>query len=344
MGIIYLKHLPENYLQRTLPNWQRKDNLLTGRSECPDIPGQLWGKQEQLEVPDAYLVHHPPSLKSEEPGALDAFTKAKGQGWKALGTGFWKRWGRFKAHKNYTRVEVTHCFSQLAKRAEQNSSWMYAVRGSGVFFDVGRTMVFDQHSGAMEHFLPGSTCKGECWYAFADLMKAAAAAGVDSLQFVAHGDQRCGLGQMEVVDVRGVGAQTCSSQFSGGWRGTKPCSCVTSEKCANCKPLGSPAIPRATRLVDYSSDGTRPGAVVTTYPNPGNAHARIAAAAHGGNASNLLLALTDMQKAFSRQWRQHRELADQKDEISPKDEMPEETETRRRLHKSRHRRRNHKQV
>ena len=310
LGIIYLNHLPKNHLQKTLPAWQRKESLFTGRLQCPDIPGQLWGKQEQLEVPDAYLVHHPPSLKSEEPGAREAFAKAKVQGWKALGMGFWKRWGRFKAHANYTRVEVTHCVSQLSKRAEQNSSWMYAVRGSGVFFDVGQTMVFDGHRDAVDHFLPDNRCKGECWNAFADLMKAASVAGVDSLQFVTHGDQRCGLGQMEIVDVRGVGAQSCSSQFSSGWRGTKPCQCVTNQKCANCRPMGSSPIPLATRLVDSTSASTISTEVVTTYPNPANAATRIAAAA---NASSDVT-LVDMQRAFSRRLRQHREQADQEAE------------------------------
>jgi len=310
LGIIYLRHLPKMHLEQTLPAWQRKESLFTSRSQCPDIPGQLWGKQEQLEVPDAYLVHHPPSLKSDEPGAREAFAKAKVQGWKALGTSFWKRWGRFKAHANYTRVEVTHCVSQLSKRAEQNSSWMYAVRGSGVFFDVGQTMVFDGHRDAVDHFLPNNNCKGECWNAFADLMKAASVAGVDSLQFVTHGDQRCGLGQMEIVDVRGVGAQSCSSQFSSGWRGTKPCQCVTNQKCANCRPMGSSPIRQATRLVDSSSFGARSRDVVTTYPNTDNAATRIAAAA---NASSDVT-LVDMRRAFSRRLRQDREAAEEEDE------------------------------
>jgi len=310
LGIIYLRHLPKMHLEKTLPAWQRKESLFTGRSQCPDIPGQLWGKQEQLEVPDAYLVHHPPSLKSDEPGAREAFAKAKVQGWKALGTSFWKRWGRFKAHANYTRVEVTHCVSQLSKRAEQNSSWMYAVRGSGVFFDVGQTMVFDGHRDAVDHFLPNNNCKGECWNAFADLMKAASVAGVDSLQFVTHGDQRCGLGQMEIVDVRGVGAQSCSSQFSSGWRGTKPCQCVTNQKCANCRPMGNSPIPLATRLVDATAVSSRSREVVTTYPNTANAATRIAAAA---NASSDVT-LVDMRRAFSRRLRQDREEADEEDE------------------------------
>ncbi len=305
-GIIYLNHLPHGHLQKTLPPWQFKDSLFEDRSLCPDIPGQLWAKQEQLAVPDAALIHHPPNLRSEEPEAREAFTRNKAQGWKALGSGFWKKWGRFKPHANYSRVEVTHCVSQLAMRAEQNSSWMYAVRGSGVFYDVGRTIAFDRHRDAVDHFIPKNDCKGECWNAFNDLMKAAYAQGWDSLQFTAHGDQRCGLAQMEIVDVKGYGAQSCSSQFSAGWGGAKPCACVVHSKCANCyqsiaEHLGAGGANGAALFAPAPLD------IVTTYPTGYNA-SRVSSL-----MSNVTteVALTDMQKAFSRRWREHEQFENQ---------------------------------
>ena len=40
---------------------------------------------------------------------------------------------------------------------------MYAQPGSGVFFNVGRTIHFESHAQAVQHFLPGNPCKrGHC--------------------------------------------------------------------------------------------------------------------------------------------------------------------------------------
>ena len=115
---------------------------------------------------------------------------------------------------------------------------MYAQPGSGVFFNVGRTIHFESHAQAVQHFLPGNPCKrGHCEREYPQLFAAAVAAGYDTVQFTRVGDQVCGLSAIEIVATNVPGQQICGLNYSGGWRGRSACAhaaCEPHAKWRNC--------------------------------------------------------------------------------------------------------------
>jgi hypothetical protein len=110
-------------------------------------------------------------------------------------------------------------------------AWFLYAYGSGIYFWTGRTEVFDQHSDAYRKFNVHSN---------EPMCRAAAASGLDSVQFVKHRDttnwpcQKHGLGNMgyEIVGVKLKGTYACASdgkdnfqEFKSGWWASRPCNC-----------------------------------------------------------------------------------------------------------------------
>ena len=226
--ILYEKYLPHGHLE-SLATWHG-DSKAKG---CPHSPLQIYRHMSVIDAPRTAYVWHPPqlSLAAEEFGA---FSEAEKVG--HADVNFWKKWGNYAAHPGNSNVEVTHCTGRVVSRCEQHSTWMYAQKGSGVFYNLGRTKAFDAHADAVQHFLPGNKCKwGHCEHEYEKLFAAAAKAGYDSLQFTHVGDQLCGLTSIEIVATYGNGTQVCDLEYRSGWNGDKPCACQADLKCANCQ-------------------------------------------------------------------------------------------------------------
>jgi hypothetical protein len=154
-----------------------------------------------------------------------------------------------------TWVEVIHCGSGENDPNLLVGNWMYIAPGSGIFFYVGNTISFPDHQDAVTYFL-GEQCmwkgkpdKTECDDQFVRLFNEAKIKGYDSIQFIAHGDQRCGLMSREIIDVIGNSNFSCgdqnpteysyNSRYKSGWNHTRDCNCSQNVStpysgCLNC--------------------------------------------------------------------------------------------------------------
>merc|ERR1712159_742870 len=101
--------------------------------------------------------------------------------------------------------------------------WLLAMKGSGIWFNVGATMSFDRHIEAYMHFgIKNSTTANQA------MCVAAASRGYDSVQFLKHIDPvqypcdtqhtgvkgRSFLG-LEIVAVKHVGTYSCGTESGG---------------------------------------------------------------------------------------------------------------------------------
>jgi hypothetical protein len=152
----------------------------------------------------------------------------------------------FKCFSNNTYVEVFHS----AGDPIGDGTWFYATEGSGVWFDVGKTICFKKHNDAIKHFLGrncGDLSSDFCDPYFGDMIIAAGVCGYKSIQFTEHGDQVCGLRAMEIVHVQGTGFYNCGfdpnsdnfgtsvyNTFKTGWDKTIGCSCDSTKANLNC--------------------------------------------------------------------------------------------------------------
>ena len=160
----------------------------------------------------------------------------------------------YKSIPSKTWVEVVHCGNGKNEDNQKTGNWMYVSKGSGIYFYTGKTIVFDTHLDAVNHFLNTDECigwpdKDECFDQFTQLFTTAKDKGYDSVQFLKHGDQRCGLSTIEIVDVNGNTNYGCGDpspdsdsykkRYRTGWNASKPCKCTVNENpyagCLNCK-------------------------------------------------------------------------------------------------------------
>lgn len=135
---------------------------------------------------------------------------------------------------------------------ENFGAWFVYAPGSGLWFDIGKTISFPEHSDAYTHFKITSGSYNE------ELSKAAAAAGYDSIQFLAHVDHvnyQCdtkntgnkGLEYMglEIVGSRLTGKYACTTSsgappsIKAGWQGSRACACDNTKQYLNCKNVPS---------------------------------------------------------------------------------------------------------
>ena len=147
------------------------------------------------------------------------------------------------ALRSHSLMEVTHCTAAKKKDArnrELYGAWFYRTRGSGIFLDIGRTRAFDSHEDAVRALLDNDLrCNdfygrtAECVPYFYDLVNAARAVGLDSLQFLSHGDQRCGNMAIELLYLHGNGALSCANVTLHKFNG-EVCTCDSTLRCATC--------------------------------------------------------------------------------------------------------------
>lgn len=150
----------------------------------------------------------------------------------------------YKPIPKNTNVEVTHVTNAFPgqENLERVGSWMYKATGSGIFFNTGRTISFQDHSEAARYFLDKEfTCpiREECGNFFQSLFQTAKRKGYDSIQFLGHKDMRCGNTAIEIVDLHGTGDYACGNKYKlnikSGWDGVDQCKCDNNKKSMNCE-------------------------------------------------------------------------------------------------------------
>jgi len=127
---------------------------------------------------------------------------------------------------------------------EHFGAWFVYAKGSGIYFNIGKTISFGTHEEAYQHF----KVQGPHWNE--EMCKNAAAMQYDSVQFTAHKDstnypcsRNAGLAymNMEIVGVKLTGTYACGAQDGApdsirvGWRHSRPCHCDPHGEFLNCK-------------------------------------------------------------------------------------------------------------
>jgi hypothetical protein len=155
----------------------------------------------------------------------------------------------FKALSDNSIVEIIHTSGGYLgqKMIESTGSWMYYAKGSGIYFDIGKSISFVDHSESVKYFLDidiSCPLREECAYYFRDVFTKAKNMGYDSIQYLKHYDMRCGDTSIEIIDLHGIGAYPCGNKTTGnkseyniksGWKGKNKCICDNHKQSVNCK-------------------------------------------------------------------------------------------------------------
>ena len=158
------------------------------------------------------------------------------------------------------RVEVIHeADTSTGWQDDNNGAWFFYAKGSGIWVDVGNTIVFQDHGDGYKYF--GATGKD----ANDDMAKKALAKGYDSIQFLSHtdpgdyGDCRKNPGtpyfNIEILMTKMYGEAACASRDGNspllmtGWVGSKgTCSCDNKQTFLNCAGVPSGNVQETTTM------------------------------------------------------------------------------------------------
>merc|ERR1711907_751145 len=141
-------------------------------------------------------------------------------------------------------VEITHV--KQGAGLEGSGSWMYYAPGSAVWFNLANTKAYTDHVPAMQDIqgtTHGCSQTSDCIGHLNDLMKAAAAKGIQSLQFYARHHYlapNCRR-QIELVDTFGTGTVMCppAGRLKAGWEASQTCNCQKrTDGWTNCAGFG----------------------------------------------------------------------------------------------------------
>ena len=198
-----------------LYNIQLTDKCIQGSdcfTVCPTQTGQLYGNMSNvLDMQHTLWIYHKPP---------------------------------YKQIPKHTMIEVTHVTDAFPgqSKLETVGSWMYKATGSGIYFNTGNTISFQDHSEAARYFLNieiSCPIREECPSFFQSLFTKAKEKGYDSIQFLGHTDMRCGNTAIELVDLHGDGDYACGNKTKynvySGWKGVNPCDCDNHKVSMNCK-------------------------------------------------------------------------------------------------------------
>ena len=131
---------------------------------------------------------------------------------------------------SHTKAEVTHRVGDLTN----SGMWFYWARGSGVYFDLGRTRVFRDHEAM------ATTCNLTSWEDDVALTSCGRERlGLDSIQFTHHNEQIFKYEILSTQIYRGTQTNGCPDKqhaglFSKGWDGVLPCVCDPTQAALNC--------------------------------------------------------------------------------------------------------------
>ena len=113
--------------------------------------------------------------------------------------------------------------------------WFYALRGTGLYVHVGTTATFTTQAAAMRELLNETVPEWPLSKSQLVAMKnAAARAGLDTLQFTEHCDNRCGCIGTEIMFTKLNGTAVCNINFRNGLGGAHACHCDPNITFANC--------------------------------------------------------------------------------------------------------------
>jgi len=157
-----------------------------------------------------------------------------------------------------TWVEVIH---SAFPEDEFYAAWFFYAKGSGMWYNTGKTNSFNTHNDAFEHYgTTNSDCTARltsfhdpCLQSHANneaMSQACAAAGDNSIQFMNHVDGgTCGAccdenkkvsWSIEIVACNMQGINSCvadsgDSKIKAGWMGKRNCECQEGGRFMNCK-------------------------------------------------------------------------------------------------------------
>ena len=151
--------------------------------------------------------------------------------------------------RSHHRIEVTHCQwlpinRTVPSKWEEKAYWMYAMPGSGVYYNVGNTAAFQSHEEFLLKFLRPNQVRyadpngrmQDIGFRFAS--ENAKLAGLKSVQILRRWDQPCdarGANQwLEILDLHNTGLQTCINGLRQGFGGVRRCNCDPHRLCARC--------------------------------------------------------------------------------------------------------------
>jgi hypothetical protein len=144
----------------------------------------------------------------------------------------------FGAFPDNTWVEVSH---RAFPKDEHFGAWFYYAKGSGMWYNIGKSIAFQDHQGAYEHY---GADKSDHWSKRNEVMsKLCAAAGDDTIQFLNHVDGgTCNdccrdstpsevSWNYEFVACAMKGKYACAAEpgdttLKAGWMGKRNCECV----------------------------------------------------------------------------------------------------------------------
>jgi len=141
----------------------------------------------------------------------------------------------YKALPQRAWVEIAH---HNENAQEVFGSWFYYMKGTGIWFNLGKTVSFGDHPAAYKYFKVHAKGKSEAKNTA--MSRNAAASGYDSIQFLNHNDhgtcgpccQRLHLSSInvEIVGVKLKGTLSCAEPSGGGairagWMGGRACNC-----------------------------------------------------------------------------------------------------------------------
>lgn len=129
---------------------------------------------------------------------------------------------------------------------EHHGAWFFQAKGSGIWFNLGKTIHFTDHGSGWRYFKAGSGKTGN-----EHMCSNAAKQGYKSVQFMAHSDggiyDNCRNDKdspylnIEIVGTAAYGEKTCCatsntwSELYVGWQGSGgKCNCNTGENDLNC--------------------------------------------------------------------------------------------------------------
>ena len=162
-----------------------------------------------------------------------------------------KRIGVHAAAPPHRWVETAHGGTTLATwnrghKAESSVAWFYLARGSGLWINTGRTIVYSDHAAAVRAVL-NKTCEDIAFKSphpatpcilFYDLLFTALRPEYDSVQFTHHCDMGCGCTSAELVIIRpGVsGLPGCPTgvDVRAGANASRACTCDPNKEFLNC--------------------------------------------------------------------------------------------------------------
>jgi len=151
-------------------------------------------------------------------------------------------------------AEIQH----LNSRVDMGEAWYFLEFGSAVWFNVGNTIVFNDHPDASEYFLSAKCSEGhkssphtECERDFTQWYKEARKQKYTSIQFTNHYDCGCGvegpsswkhnrLCHTEIIDFNALCNKggCASGSYKAGWAAQRDCDCDSSKEYSNCKGFG----------------------------------------------------------------------------------------------------------